>query len=203
MTLAAKQAFVGARGIDAVTLISSMDSARRVREAQVDFVVQYLGSVTPEIVSYVTDAGCGFMPVTYADKFDGYATVQQLARLKLPPLTTTWLDVEGVGTIDPLALQGKINDWAMAIDAAGFEPGMYVGPNSLLTSIELYRLKVRRYWRSAARIVDRNGELAEPACGYCMFQLLPSITWGGIFSDVDFVQQDYRQRLPTWAIKDG
>jgi hypothetical protein len=203
MTIVAKKAFTGARGIDAVTLLSTDDIARRVRESQIDFAVQYLGSVTPEIVAHVTNAGLAFFPVTYADKFDGHATVQQLAALKLPKGVTTWLDVESVGTIDPYILQLRIDDWAALVDAAGYEPGMYVGPGAQLTSAELYRLKVRRYWRAGAVILDRNGQLAEPGCGYCMFQLRPSVTWGGVWSDIDFVQEDFRSRLPTWAVKEN
>lgn len=201
MSAIAKPAFVGARGIDSVELVSTPDAARRVHEAQTDFVLQYLGSVTPAIVSNILDAGLAFMPVTYADKFDPPSVVAELAALELAKGTTTWLDVEGISSMDPIALQLKINAWAAAVISAGFEPGMYVGPGCPLTSLELYRLKVVRYWHCGAKIIDRNGQIAEPACGWCMYQLFPSVTWGGIWSDVDVVQQDFRGRLPTWTMK--
>ncbi len=201
MTLVAKPAFVGARGIDSVELVTSPDAARRVREAQTDFVLQYLGTVTAAVVQNVTGAGLGFMPVTYADKFDGAAAVRELALLGIPPRVTCWLDVEGVASTDARTLIELIDGWGGLVDGAGYEAGIYVGPGCPLTSLELYHsLKtIKRYWRSGAKIIDRNGQLAEPSCGFCMSQLYPSVTWGGIWSDLDIVQEDFLGRLPTWA----
>lgn len=201
MTLVAKRAFVGARGIDSVELVSSPDAARRVREAQTDFVLQYLGSVTPAVVQAITGAGLGFMPVTYADKFDAAATLLELTQLELPAGVTCWLDVEAIASMNPRELITRINAWGAAVEGAKGEPGIYVGPGCPLTSLELFHslTKIHRYWRCGAKIVDRNGQLAEPSCGFCMAQLYPSITWGGIFSDLDIVQEDFLGRLPTWA----
>lgn len=191
MTLIAQNAFVGARGIDAVELVSSADAARRVREAQMDFVLQYLGSVTKEIVDNITGAGLGFMPVTYADKFDAAATLADLAALELPAGVTCWLDVEGIFSMNPRDLITRINAWGAAVESAKLEPGMYVGPGCPLTSLELFHslTNIHRYWRCGAKIIDRNGQLAEPSCGFCMSQLY----------HLDFVQQDFLGRLPTWA----
>ena len=195
----AVEAFVGARGIDSVALISSADAARRVRESEIDFVLQYLGSVTKDIVQTITDAGLGFMPVTYANRLNGSETIAELSTLDLPDGTTVWCDVENRATIDPQTLIKLINEWGSMLRLQGFVPGMYVGPGCPLTSAELYALEVFRYWHCGAKIVDRNGQTAEPECGWSMYQLYPSVTWGGIFSDIDVVQKDFKGRLPSWA----
>ncbi len=192
-------ATVGARGTDSVTLITTAAQAQALKASGNDFVIQYLGSVTSAIVDIILAAGLAFMPVTYADKWDGPTTVNELKALGLPTGCTVWLDVEGVGAMDPTALKAAINNWATAVQAAGFVAGLYVGSGCPLTSIELYQLKVTRYWHSLSRTVDRNGQDSCPACGWCMYQLFPSVTWGGVWSDVDFIQQDWQGRLPTWV----
>lgn len=200
------QAFIGARGIDSEPYSHTGEQvkAKALKDSGIDFVVLYLGAVTPGIVANVVGAGLGFMPCTYADQFDGSTTVARLTALQLPKGCTVWLDVEGERIcppqIEPLLLQAKINAWASAVIDAGYIAGLYVGAPQPLTSAELYALKVTRYWKSASRILDRNGQLAEPACGWCMFQSYPSRDWAGVWSDVDFIHQDYRQRLPSWVV---
>jgi hypothetical protein len=33
-----------------------------------------------------------------------------------------------------------------------------------------------------------------------MHQLYPSVTTAGVWTDLDFIQQDFRGRLPTWTV---
>lgn len=201
MNFKTEEAFVGARGIDSVTLIDTPDKAAKLTKAKVDFVVQYLGSVSGVVLENICGAGLAVMLVTYANRYDGAATVDELRALNAPKGMTVWLDVESVGDLDPTTLRAKINAWAAAVSAAGYMPGMYVGPNCKLTSIELYQLQVVRYWHCGAKIIDRNGQIAEPGCGFCMYQLFPEITvggQGGVFVDFDVIQQDFRGRLPVW-----
>jgi Domain of unknown function (DUF1906) len=190
-------AFVGARGTDSVTLLSA-DAAENLRASSIDFVLQYLGSATAQGVQGILASGLAFMPVTYANRFDGAATVEALHALGLPQGTTVWLDVEEVKDDAPTT-KAKINGWARDVLAAGFQPGLYVGADVGLTSLELYSLAVVRYWRSMSRILDRFGALAEPACGFCMEQCYDTVTWGGIRADIDFVRKDWRERLPNWV----
>jgi len=191
-------ASVGSRGTDSVTLIKTAAMAQNLKASGIDFCLQYLGSVTSEIIDVILSAGLAFMPVTYADKFNAQATVDELKTLNIPPCTV-WLDVEGVTGMSAQALIAAINTWAIAVQAAGFEAGLYVGAGCPLTSVELYRLKVTRYWHSDSRTVDRNGADSCPACGWCLYQLFPSVTWGGVWVDVNFVQEDWRGRLPSWV----
>lgn len=197
MNSIAAPAFVGARGTDSVTLLSG-DVAQNLKASRIDFVLRYLGSVTAAELRDILDAGLAFMPVTYANRFDGAQTVAEAHALELPAATTLWLDVEDTHD-DAATVTRKINGWARVVLAASFMPGLYVGAGVGLTSLELYALAVVRYWRSMSRIVDRFGELAEPACGFCVEQCYDTVSWGGIRADIDFVHKDWRERLPNWA----
>lgn len=194
---------VGARGTDSLTLIDTAAKAQALKASGIDFALQYLGTVNAAVVDIILDAGLAFMPVTRANHFDGPTAVAQLNALNLSPACTVWLDVEDDATVDPAILKQKINAWATAITAAGFQPGAYIGAACPLTSLELYQLKVTRYWKSQSRILDRNGQLAEPSCGWCMIQTFPSVMWAGINVDVDIMQEDYRNRLPSWVVRAG
>lgn len=195
-----EHAHVGARGIDTVILVSPQQ-ALDLKAQGIDYVLQYLGSVTPAGVKGILDAGLAFMPVTYANKFNGASTVAQLKTLNLPKGCTVWLDVEGVENVPIADLKKSINNWATEVVAAEFMPGLYVGAGCPLTSVELYQLKVVRYWHSLSKVIDRNGQLAEPSCGWAQYQVYPSVYWEntGVWVDVNFIQKDYRERLPTWV----
>ena len=193
---------VGARGVDTDTPIDAAH-ASALHAAGVDFVVSYLGLVTPTMLGAIVGAGLGFMPVTYADAFDGADTCAALGALAIPRGTTVWLDVEGIATLDPQLVKSRINAWAESVEHVGMVPGLYVGEGCPLTSLELYRLAVVRYWRAPSLLLDRNGQPAEPACGWCMHQLFPSLMVGGIWSDFDFIGEDDRGRLPAWVEADA
>jgi len=192
---------VGARGTDSVTVITA-DAAKRLKASGIDFCVRYLGNVTAEELAGILAAGLAFMPVTYANMFDGALAVARCKALGLPLGTTVWLDVEGdsVWRTDPVALSGKINGWAAAVTAAGYVPGLYVGAPQPLTSAELGALGVVRYWHGQGRCVDHTGALAEPPAGWCMWQMWPSVTWEGVNVDVNIIGEDYKTRLPAWVV---
>jgi hypothetical protein len=195
---------VGMRGTDSVSLIDTQAKATSFKTAPrpVDFVMQYLGSASKAGVATILAAGLGFMPITYADRFNGTQAVAECQALALPKGITVWLDVEGINPLHttPQQLIKLINDWAATVQAAGYIAGLYVGSGCLLTSLELYDLKITRYWHSMSRVVDRNGQLAEPACGWCMHQCYSTQTLQGIEVDYNFVCKDNNGRLPTMAI---
>ena len=199
-------ATVGARCIDSLPFSNGGTAAQAValKAAAVDCVIGYLGAISAARVQAVIDAGLAFMPVTFAGAYNGMQAVSQCKSLALPAGCTVWLDLEGSATLatPPQELATKVNVWAATLIEAGFVPGLYVGAPQPFTSEELYHLKVQRYWKSGSRILDRNGRLAEPGCGWCLYQLLPQGMWRdtGVFVDVDFVQTDYRGRLPAWAV---
>jgi hypothetical protein len=189
-----------ARGTDSITSLT-VQTAQMFAANGIDFVIRYLGSITPQELSWILTAGLAFMPVTFADVFDGNKAVDQLQTLGIPTGATVWLDLEGIGpSITPATLIQRINAWALEIKAAGYLPGLYCGANGQLTSKELYSLLVVRYWKSLSRVEDRNGQIAEPDCGYSMLQLYPTTSQNGVSVDKNIVCQDYQGRMPTWIV---
>lgn len=203
----AEQATVGARGVDSYpfSLSGTAEQARALKSSGIDYLVGYLGVIDPTRLGHVLDAGLAFMPVTLAARYDGAAAIAACKALGLTAGCTVWLDLEGMAAFKtpPNELIAKINTWADVVAAAGYQPGLYVGSPQPLTGDELYRLHVVRYWKAPSRVLDRNGRAWDgPACGWCMYQLWPQHTWrdSGVFVDVDFVQQDYRERVPSWVV---
>jgi hypothetical protein len=206
-----ESAFVGAKGFDCVTQITADTAKRMVESEGMDFAVRYLGSLPPEETQVILDAGLAIMPVTYGLKHGhvpsaafgsdyGAQSAKRAADAGLVSGVTIWLDLEDcAGTPDDII--AFVNAWSTEVINAGCVPGLYVGFGTMLTSQELYALKSARYWHSLSRVTDRNGLLAEPTCGWCMHQLYPTTSAGEIPVDVNFIQQDYRGRLPTWVRK--
>lgn len=193
---------VGARGADSLPFSQggTLSMAQGLRVAGYDFFVGYLGSVTPARLAVILTAGMAFMPVTYGGEYEDGADdeLAQLRALNIPAGVSVWLDMEGLSAFhaDPPTLIGKVNAWADKVAAAGWMPCLYVGVPQPLTSVELYNLHVKRYWRGQGSVRDRFNALAEPSCGWCMTQMFPSITRGSVLIDANIVGQDYKARVP-------
>jgi hypothetical protein len=181
-----------AKGFDTVTPITAR-SAADLYAADFRFAGRYVTSLSNDEVKAILGSGLALTLFTYANSFDPSDEIAALKRLSIPPEVTVILDVESV-TDDAITLQARINTWARALKAASYIPGMYVGVNSKLTSAELYNLAVVRYMKSASRIVDRNGDLAEPKCGWCATQTDVDVVRAGVTVDVDFSYADYNGR---------
>jgi hypothetical protein len=192
-------------GIDTVQTLSAANCAA-LRALGYSFVCRYFGGLTPNEISTILAAGLAYMPVTYSRKpgwvptpgmgtKDGLAAVTRAKYLGVPPNTTCWLDLEGCSG-SAAATTTWVNEWAVEIKAAGFDPGLYVGysPGGLDAN-GLWKLKVDRYWRAPFSIEPEK-------CGPCMFQLYPlNIALAGARVDVDVIQQDRLNRLPNWVTK--
>ena len=191
-----------AQGIDTVEPLTEESVAGLVASGIV-FAVRYLGSLTPSEVEIILSGGLALMPVTYADRFDGIAAARELRALQLPIGVTTWLDLEGTGSLEAPQIITRVNDWVSGLAGAG-EPGLYVGSDTKLSSGELYALRVVRYWHAASRVLDRSGALAEPSRGWCLRQLRPPNTIAaGIRVDRNVIEQDYFGGLPAWIVCDA
>jgi len=202
-----ERAHVGARVVDSLPFSNggTAEQAKALKCAGVDCLVGYLGAMSSARLQHLLDAGLAYMPVTFAGGYnDGAADeIAQLKSLGIPPGATVWLDLEGKAAHATPAAEiiAKINAWASAISAAGYEPGLYVGVPQPLTSEELWQLKVVRYWRGQGSVRDRNNALAEPTgCGWTMTQMWPSVFCGGVWVDHNIVGQDYRRRVPAWVV---
>ena len=194
MTIIARPATVGARGIDTAAKILTPADCHALRSDGIDFVVRYLPSLKSAEVQDITDAGLALMAVCYADVFRGPDTVAAAQAAGLPRGTTIWCDLESDHD-SATDVASAVNAWAATVQSAGYDAGIYVGCDQPEDAHALYRLAVDRYWRSASWV-------PEPDCGFCMYQLrgAANIVRAGVLVDVDCVEADKKGRVPTWAI---
>lgn len=198
---------VGAVVVDSLPFSTggTLAQAMALKASGVDALAGYLGAMTPARLEMLLHTGLAYCPVTFAGEYnDGPADeIAQLKALGIVAGVTVWLDLEGLKAFhsDAAELIGKINAWALAIEAAGYVPGLYVGVPQPLTSEELGALAVKRYWRGQGSVRDRRNALAEPTPGWCMTQMFPSVVRGGVLVDANMVGQDYKARVPTWATR--
>ena len=171
--------------------------------ARFAFAWRYLPNLGAEELAALTGAGFPVLTLSgYALDFDGPLAVARARALQIPTGATLWCDVEGLDAATPIApLMASINAWAGAVEKAGYIAGGYFADRTLLTSAEMYGLAITRYARGAARIVDRNGALAQPSCGFCIEQLRPvNAPFGGTRVDFDASTADFFGRVATATI---
>lgn len=210
----------GTRLVDSYpySLGGTADQAKALRRTEIDGLVGYLGVINRARVAQLFDARLGFMAVTLANRFDPAKAIAQAEGLGYPKGATIVLDLEGRKILNGvewplLGLEARnahakeIWDacarWRAGVATAGYKPTLYVGSPQPLTTAELTDLKFDGYWNALSRESDRNGQLAEPLQGYNLFQMIPEMVWrdSGVFVDVNIVGQDFRQRLPSWAVR--
>jgi hypothetical protein len=180
----------GVQGFDANTPLSSA-TARQLRDAGFGFCIRYLTrdrgqlphDLTPEEAVHILDAGLGLMAVQHVQPegwhpsgalgatYGGNA-VANAQQVGLPAGVNLWLDLEGVAAgTTPAIVMEFCNAWFDAVTAAGYESGVYVGANAILSGDDLYwRLKTRHYWKSGSNVPNI------PHRGY---QLVQRIVAGG------------------------
>lgn len=199
---------VGAKGFDsyAYSAGGTPGSAQTFRAHGAEFYTPYLGVCTRERVQYLSDVGIAIMPVTlgltktHPERFDGPAIVRDVKALATPPGCHVILDMEDVLGIPPDYLSQKLNEINVCLRGEGYRCGIYVGLPQCLTSEELWQLTSDFYWKAPGRTIDRFGALAEPTgCGFGAYQCWDTIMVGGLGVDVDFIQKDFKGRLPYWA----
>lgn len=161
----------------------------------------YLGAMNKARLGALHGAGLGYIPVTFGGEYED-GPLDELAQLKALGVcagTTVFLDMEGLKAFkaDVPNLLVQLRAWATAIVGAGYVAGLYMGVPQPLTSAEAMALPFTRYWKGQGSLRDRSNALVEPACGFCMTQMYPSITRGGVLIDANIVGQDFRGRVPT------
>lgn len=211
---------VGSRLLDSYpfSLGGSVEQAKAMKREAVDGFIGYLGVINKARYESVLDAGLGFIAVTLANRFDGAAAVKHAAALGYPAGATIALDIEGRKILNgvewPLltgverevhakSIWNACLTWKNAVSTAGYKTLLYVGSPQPLTTKELTDLGFDGYWNALSREADRTGALAEPTQGWNTWQMLPELYWRntGVWSDVNIVGQDFRRRLPKWAIR--
>lgn len=177
-------------GVDTLARAGVSDFAK-LSARRVVWRAGYVESFTAEELDAQLSAGIAFLPVTRALDFDAAAQIAKLRALGIPKGVTVFLDVEGSGLFAD-SVVSKINAWASAMIAAGFEPGLYIGAGCPLSDAQLYSLVVVRYWHSVSRVPDPRLR------GCCLRQLRPNdVSPTGLDVDVDVVEPDYLGGLPT------
>lgn len=191
---------------DTVAHISATE-AHALRADGFDGIFLYAEQVTQADIDNALGAGLqvafvmfsptpGYQPSAQLGAQMATSACAHLKSLSVPAGVSLFIDLESMGGVaaDKIA---HANAAADVIAAQGFLPGAYVGAGVGLTSVELYALRVVRYWKSGSKVLDRNGQYAEPGCGWCVVQGMPfnqQIPNGGPLVDIDAVWQDYRGR---------
>lgn len=91
----------------------------------------------------------GPLGTTYGQNAAAYA-----ADAGLPAGVNLWLDLEGIAAGTAHAdIIAYCNNWFSAVTIGGYEPGVYIGFDVLLSSDELYwNLATKHYWKAGGNI---------------------------------------------------
>ena len=203
-----KEAVEGAQGFDTAAPLSASTCAALV-DAGMQFVIRYVSRLEPESrdlsrveLQTILDAGLALMVAQHVRKpgwtpsvalgaADGHRAVENTHAAGVPSGVCLWCDLEGIdgtsgGTI------AYANAWTKAVQAGGYDPGVYVGFGVPLTGQQLYKnLIVRRYWRSFSRVPDVMTR------GYQMVQKGERRV-AGVRVDPDVIQTDHKGDRPVW-----
>jgi hypothetical protein len=162
-----EKAPAGKKGFDVNSQLSA-NHANNIRNAGYDFCIRYIprkaslikGNITHQEALDILNAGLALMVVQHVDNpgwvasadlgkaYGAYAVEYVGEFVGLPPGVIIWLDLEEVSGSDQ-AIIDYCNTWYEEVKNAGYEPGIYCGFGTQLSSIQLYqKLKFQHYWRA-------------------------------------------------------
>jgi hypothetical protein len=196
----------GSRWADTISHITATEAAALVAD-KFTGVFLYAEQVTQSDIDLALSAGLqvafvmfspapGYQPSAALGASMATVACQKLRALNLPAGLTLFIDLESMGGL-PADKIAHANAAAAVIVKMGFIAGGYIGAGVGLTSAELYALLVTLYWKSGSIVLDRNGQHAEPGCGWAVVQGMPfdyKVPGGGPEVDLDVVWEDYRGR---------
>lgn len=202
----------GLKGFDADTVITS-ETATQFKNAGYAFCARYLslgngqnaGDLSNAEATAILNSGLaliavqhvnayGWTPDTQLGTTHGANAASNAQSIGLPQGMNLWCDLEGVAT--GTAAEDVINyctAWYNAVHAAGYIPGLYVGPLAVLNGQQLYDLPFQHYWKSASNVPD------VPVRGYQLLQGLTA-TVLGIDIDPDTTQNDAEGGAVLWVV---
>ncbi len=201
---------MGALGFD-VDVTLTKQSAPALAATGFTFVLRYLSIGAPGAASDLTlnevgvilGAGLavmavqhcrnpGWVPTGAMGLSDGNNAVANATAAGLAEGICVWSDLEGISGTDEDTI-AYVNEWAAAVQGAGYLPGVYIGDQVPLTSTQLYQsLAVSHYWRSQSQVQNVDTR------GYQMIQLYPETVVAGVEIDFDVIQTDFEGDLPMW-----
>jgi hypothetical protein len=198
-------------GIDTDSVISS-SSAQQLVAAGYRFAIRYLSLTAPEQTGDLThaeavtilNAGLALMPVQHVENPGwtpsaslgtqfGDTAAANASAVGFPSNVNVWMDLEGVASGTPTqAIIDYCNNWAAAVVAEGFIPGLYVGYDTFLTSAQLAALNYQHYWKSLSTVPPISGR------GYQLIQSAGSGGYGLSSFDDDMTQTDQLGGTVQW-----
>jgi hypothetical protein len=204
----------GLHGFDTDTPLTEATAAAFRRQG-FDFCVRYLSRSTPqagrdlssEEAQAILDGGLSLMAVQHVMKRCwvptselgaqfGSAAAANAQTAGFPPGITIWVDLEGIKSgVESDDVIGYCNAWFKAVAAVGYEPGIYVGADCVLSGDELFwQLRTKHYWRSGSSVPDI------PHRGYQLVQRISSApdVVNGIGIDRDLCIPDALGGTATW-----
>ena len=210
---AVQSAITGLLGFDSNTVITAA-AAQNFFAQGYRFCLRYLsrGPESPSDLSaaeaeVILQSGLALMAVQHVRKAgwqptgalgqqDGQDAAQNASDVGFPPGVSIWCDLEGVqaGT-DAQNVIDYCNSWCIALDSAGYIPGLYVGFGSGLNEQQLFDLNFQHYWRSQSNVPNVGSR------GYQMIQLYPEVKVNGIGIDIDVTQSDFKNGHAQWLVR--
>jgi hypothetical protein len=201
----------GLKGFDTVATISSA-LATQFKNSGYSFCARYLslgngqnpGDLTNAEATTILNAGLALIPVQHVNAYGwiptatlgtthGTHAASNAKSIGLPAGINIWCDLEGVAAgTSAQDVIAYCQAWYAGVFAAGYIPGLYVGPQCVLTGAQLYsNLSFQHYWKSASNVpVVANR-------GYQLIQgLSPNVNGTGI--DSDLTQNDNKGGTVIW-----
>ncbi|EHQ25990.1 DUF1906 domain-containing protein [Mucilaginibacter paludis] len=201
----------GAKGLDVNAVLTAANAAD-FKAAGYDFCIRYIprtahllkGNLSNTEALHILNAGLalmavqhvanpGWMPSAELGKaYGAYAAVYAKTIVGLPAGINVWLDLEEVSKDAASAdIIAYCTAWYNEVKSAGYDPGIYTGYGTGLSSAQLYHdLPFRHYWRAY------NG----PDVANRGFQIIQKtqIKLNGFEVDPDYIQMDKKGDLPIW-----
>jgi hypothetical protein len=202
----------GAKGFDADTIITAQLAEDFVKN-RYQFCARYLslgegqnpGDLSNAEAATILGSGLALIAVQHVNAYGwtptaalgtthGSNAASNAKSISLPQGMNLWCDLEGVATgTTAEAVISYCTAWYNAVAAAGYIPGLYVGPNAVLDGQQLYDLPFQHYWKSASIVPDI------PVRGYQLVQG-QTITECGISIDPDTTQTDAEGGTVMWLV---
>ena len=213
MGVIVEPAKAGAHGFDTNVKLTKA-KALGLKQAGMDFAIRYVPrkaapaahDLSAAETAAILEAGLALMVVQHVLN-EGWSPSAELGTeygtnagahakaANVPAGTALFLDLEGVKTGTPAAtIIAYCNNWNAQVKAAGYFPGLYVGPNSWLTGDQLYHdLHTTCYWKSGSKVPTVASR------GYCMVQASKQEIVAGVNIDRDEIMADAKGQTPPWA----
>jgi Domain of unknown function (DUF1906) len=210
-----KKATTGLLGFDANTIIS-LDLAKQFYSQGYRFCLRYISrspepayDLNPTEAEDILNGGLALMPVQHvragtwvatADLGTGDGTMawKNAYYVGFPTGVNIWCDLEAVDLSTPVAdVIAYCNNWANAVNSAGYLSGLYVGYQDILTSPQLASLNFKSFWRSQSNVPNVGG------IGFQMIQLYAETAINGIKVDFDVTQSDFKNGEVSWLVRDN